>query len=208
MDTVGMDSLDQYTIINTIISLLLGISLSAASGFRVFVPLLIMSIATLTGFLDLPSNFDWVGSNNALIVFAVASLLEVGAYYIPFLDHILDTIATPLATAVGAFITASTVPPDMSPLVQWTLAIIAGGGSAGLVKSLTSIFRVGSTTATGGLANPIFATLELISSIALSILAIVLPILAGFLVLGLFIYGGFKVRRFILKRRVNTTPST
>lgn len=208
MDTVGID-LDHFTIINTIISLLLGISLSTASGFRVFVPLLIMSIAALTGFLDLPTNFDWVGSNESLIVFAVASLLEVGAYYIPVLDNILDTIATPLAAAVGAFITASTVPPDMSPLVQWTLAIIAGGGSAGLIKSLTSIFRVGSTTATGGLANPIFATLELISSIALSVLAIILPILAGFIVLGLLIFGGFKVRRLMFKRKVDTTtPST
>lgn len=208
MDTVGIDTLDQFTLINTIISLLLGISLSAASGFRVFIPLLIMSIAALTGFLDLPTNFDWLGSNESLIVFAVASLLEIGAYYVPVLDNVLDTIATPLAAAVGAFITASTVPPDMSPLVQWTLAIIAGGGSAGLVKSLTSIFRIGSTTATGGLANPIFATLELISSIALSILAIALPIIAGFLVLGLFLFAGVRVRRFILKRKVNSTPST
>lgn len=208
MDTVGIDTLNHFTIVNTIISLLLGISLSAASGFRVFIPLLIMSIAALTGFLDLPTNFDWVGSNESIIVFAVASLLEIGAYYIPILDHALDTIATPLAAAVGAFITASTVPPEMSPLVQWTLAIIAGGGSAGLVKSLTSIFRIGSTTATGGLANPIFATLELISSIALSVLAIALPIFAGFLVLGLFLLGGLRVRRFILKRKVNSTPST
>jgi hypothetical protein len=208
MDTVGIDTLDQFTLVNTIISLLLGISLSAASGFRVFIPLLIMSIAALTGFLDLPTNFDWLGSNESLIVFAVASLLEIGAYYVPVLDNVLDTIATPLAAAVGAFITASTVPPDMSPLVQWTLAIIAGGGSAGLVKSLTSFFRIGSTTATGGLANPIFATLELISSIALSVLAIVLPIFAGFLVLGLFLFAGLRVRRFILKRKVNSTPST
>ncbi|PSF35555.1 DUF4126 domain-containing protein [Aphanothece hegewaldii CCALA 016] len=208
MDTVGLDSLNQYTIVNTIISLLLGISLSAASGFRVFIPLLIMSLAALTGFLDLPTNFDWVGSNESLIVFAVASFLEIGAYYIPILDHVLDTIATPLAAAVGAFITASTVPPDMNPLIQWTLAIIAGGGSAGLIKSLTSIFRIGSTTATGGLANPIFATLELISSIALSVLAIALPIFAGFLVLGLFLYGGLRVRRLLLKRKIHTTPST
>lgn len=208
MDTVGIDTLDQFTLVNTIISLLLGISLSAASGFRVFIPLLIMSIAALTGFLDLPTNFDWLGSNESLIVFAVASLLEIGAYYVPILDNVLDTIATPLAAAVGAFITASTVPPDMSPLVQWTLAIIAGGGSAGLVKSLTSFFRIGSTTATGGLANPIFATLELISSIALSVLAIALPIFAGFLVLGLFLFAGLRVRRFILKRKVNSTPST
>src|SRR5436190_19684327 len=130
------------------LSLCLGIGLSAACGFRVFVPMLIMSIASLSGHLSLAHGFEWIGSYPALIAFSVATCLEVAGYYIPWLDHLLDTIATPAAIVAGTIITASMV-TDVSPLLKWTLAIIAGGGAAGMVQGTTVLARGASGITTG-----------------------------------------------------------
>lgn len=171
---------------NMLIELMLAISLSAAAGFRVFVPLLVLSGAAVLGHFDLPANLDWAESQPALIVFGIACLLEIGGYYIPWFDHILDIVATPAAILTGTFVTASLVNPDLDPLVQWTLALIAGGGTAGVTKGLMNIFRGGSTAASGGLTNPLFSTFELIAAIILSVLAITIPIATGFLVITTF----------------------
>src|SRR5882762_9625453 len=120
----------------TVLSLLIGIGLSAACGFRVFVPLLVVSIAAHTGHLKLASGFAWMGSDAALIAFAVATALEIAAYYVPWLDNLLDTLATPAAVIAGTLVTAS-LATEMSPFLKWTLAVIAGGGVAGLVQGTT-----------------------------------------------------------------------
>src|SRR5712664_1230066 len=108
----------------TVLSICLGIGLSAACGFRVFVPLLIMSIASLSGHLTPAHGFEWIGSYPALVAFSVATALEIAGYYIPWVDHLLDTIASPAAIIAGTIITASMV-GGMSPLLKWTLAVIA-----------------------------------------------------------------------------------
>src|SRR5947199_7997150 len=137
----------------TLLSICVGIGLSAACGFRVFVPLLVMSIAALSGHLTLAHGFEWIGSYPALVAFAVATCLEIAGYYIPWVDHLLDTIASPAAVVAGTIITASMV-TNTSPFLKWTLAIIAGGGVAGLVQGTTVLARGVSTTTTGGLGNP------------------------------------------------------
>src|SRR6516162_8707378 len=147
-----------------VLSICVGIGLSAACGFRVFIPLLIMSIASLSGHLSLAHGFEWIGTYPALISFAVATSLEIAGYYIPWLDHLLDTIATPAAIVAGIIVTASAV-SDMSPFLKWSLAVIAGGGAAGLVQSATVITRGASTVTTGGLANPLVSTLELVGAV-------------------------------------------
>ena len=166
---------------DTALSICVGIGLSAACGFRVFVPLLIMSIASLSGHLTLASNFQWIGTYPALIAFSVATAVEIGGYYIPWLDHLLDTIATPAAIVAGTIVTSSML-INMDPFLKWTLAVMAGGGVAGVVQSGTILTRAASTTTTGGLGNPLVATAELGLSIFTSILALVLPILAVLLV--------------------------
>src|SRR6476620_7600732 len=163
----------------TVMSICLGIGLSAACGFRVFVPLLFMSIAAVSGHLTLASDFQWIGSYPALTAFPVATALEVGGYYIPWLDHLLDTMATPAAIVAGTVATAAMV-TDMSPMMKWTLAIIAGGGAAGIVQSTTVVARGISTGATGGLGNPIFATIELFGSVFMSVRRFWYPSLASF----------------------------
>jgi hypothetical protein len=179
----------------TVLSLCLGIGLSAACGFRVFVPLLVMSIASMSGHLQLAQGFAWIGTYPALITFAVATGLEIAGYYIPWLGHLLDTMATPAAIVAGTIATAAMV-SGMSPMLKWTLAIIAGGGAAGLVQGTTVVARGISNAGTAGLATPIVSTVELGASLVTSILAILAPILA-IVLLGGMIFVVFKmIRRF------------
>ena len=157
---------------------LLGIGLAAACGFRVFVPLLVISIAAVSGHLELGSGFGWIGTWPALIVFAVATVLEIVAYYVPWLDNLLDTVATPAAVVAGIVVTASVI-TDMSPVVRWPLAIIAGGGFAGIVQTATVAIRTASTATTGGIANPVASTLEAGGATGMSLLSLVAPGVAG-----------------------------
>jgi len=170
----------------------IGIGLAAACGFRVFVPLLVASIAALSGHLHLSQSFQWIGTYPALVAFSVATVLEIGGYYIPWLDHVLDTMATPAAIIAGILISASMF-TDMSPVLRWTLAVIAGGGAAGLVQGGTVVTRALSTSTSGGLANPVVSTAELGLSLLLSVLAIVLPVLAVALFIGFSIWIGRKL---------------
>jgi hypothetical protein len=177
-----------------VLSVCVGIGLSAACGFRVFVPLLVMSIASLSGHLTLAHGFEWIGTYPALVSFSVATCLEIAGYYVPWLDHLLDTLASPAAIVAGTIITASAV-TDMSPFLKWTLAVIAGGGAAGIVQSATVLTRGASTVATAGLANPVVATLELAGATITIIMALVAPILVVLLLLVVVFFVGRKVLR-------------
>ncbi len=185
----------------TLLSICLGIGLSAACGFRVFVPLLVINVASLTGHLTLAHGFEWLGSYPALMAFSVATVLEIAGYYIPWLDHLLDTMATPAAVVAGTIVTASVV-TDMSPFLKWTLAVIAGGGAAGVIQGGTVLTRGASTATTGGLANPVVSTVELAGAVGTSILAIAAPVIAVVLFLGLV----FIVVR-LLRRRMHSASA-
>ena len=164
------------------IALCLGLTLSAACGFRVFVPPLAMSLAAKYGHFPLSSGFEWLGTTEAVIALAIATCLEIGSYYIPFVDNLLDLVKIPLAAGIGTIITAATL-GHTDPVLQWTLAAIAGGGAAGILGTLASMARLTSTGVTGGLGNFIIATIEAIGSISLSILGITFPLwTAGILV--------------------------
>lgn len=184
-----------------LLSICVGLGLSAACGFRIFVPLLVTSIAAHSGHLTLASNFEWIGSTAALTTFSIATALEVGAYYIPWLDNFLDTVATPAAVVAGTMVTASMV-TDVSPFLKWTLAVVAGGGVAGAVQATTVLARGLSLTGTGGLANPLIATAELGGSILTAIAAVIAPFLAIGLILLLSGIAGYK----LLRRRSANPP--
>lgn len=186
--------------LNTILELLLAISLSAAAGFRVFVPLLVLSAAAVLGHVDLPARFDWIENPQALALFTAAAILEVIGYSIPWFDHLLDILATPAAIVAGTIVAAS-LSPEMDPLAQWTIALATGGAAAGLTKTLMNLLRGGSTAATGGLANPIFALAELAIATGLSVLAIAAPVIAGAIVLGVFGFAVYKISQFVTRRR-------
>jgi len=171
----------------TLLSIAVGIGLSAACGFRVFVPLLVMNLASLGGQLHLASGFAWIGSYYATVAFGTATVVEALGYYIPWLDHVLDIVATPAAIIAGIVATASMV-TDLSPFLKWTLALIAGGGIAGLVQGTTVTLRAKSLVSTAGIGNPLVSTLELVGSIITALLAILAPILCLALIAFVCIY--------------------
>ena len=155
-----------------------GLALSTAAGLRVFVPLLLTGLAGRFGSLPLTPGMSWIASDVALLAFATATLLEIGGYYIPWLDNLLDTLTTPAAITAGIVSTAA-VTPELSPLLRWTLAIVAGGGVAGGVQAATALLRVKASAFTAGAGNPVLATGELMGSLTLSILAVLLPLIAA-----------------------------
>jgi len=186
-----------------ILTILMGIGLSAASGFRIFIPFLVISIASLSGNLSLGESFTWIGTVPALITFSVATVLEIAGYFIPWIDNLLDTIASPAAVVAGIILMASVV-SGMSPLLQWTLAIIAGGGIAATVQTLTGVTRAASTVSTGGIGNPAVSTAELGGSLTLSLMSIFIPVIAGILVLGLMLWGiKILMNKFSGKRKTS-----
>jgi hypothetical protein len=176
-------------------SLSLGLGLAAACGFRVFIPPLMIGVASRAGYYELEGSYTWVSEDWAIAVFTLATLLELGAYYVPWIDNLLDVVATPSAILAGIFVTSASL-EGMDSSLQWFLAIIAGGGVAGTIQLGTVATRVISTTTTGGLANPIVSTLEAIACVVCVILslflAVIIPIVIIFLV--------WKATTYILKR--------
>lgn len=182
----------------TILSVCLGVGLAASVGFRVFLPLLAMSLAGHFGVIPLNGDWEWVGSNASIIVLSVATILEILAYFIPWFDNLLDSIAIPLAAIAGTAVMVSTV-ANLSPVVTWALAIIAGGGTAATIKSTMGASRLTSTATTGGVANPIIATAETGTATVMSAVSIFLAPIAILLVILIF-YGIRKVyKKLFLK---------
>lgn len=178
------------------LAVIVGIGLAASCGFRVFMPLLVVSTATYGGYLDVAEGFSWIGTWPALVAFAVAAVVETGAFYVPWLDNLLDTMASPAAVVAGAVLFAA-VAVDLDPFLRWSLAIIAGGGSAAVVQGGTVLTRAASTTTTGGLANFVVSTIETVSGLVFSVMAIVVPIVAVVL-LGVVIGGMYYLGRRVL----------
>lgn len=176
--------------------LALGICLSAACGLRVFVPLVITSLAGLSGWLPLGEGFQWLATWPALTVFAVATVVEVLAYQVPVLDHALDALAGPAAVIAGTLLAASQL-EALDPLTRWTLALIAGGGAAGLVRGTTAATRAITGLGTGGLGNPVLAAAETVGSAATALGTLWLPALGLALVVG----GGTLAGVVLLRRR-------
>ena len=189
----------------TLLGIPVGLALSTAAGLRVFVPLLLTGLAARLDYLRLTPEMAWVGSDAALVAFATATFLEVGAYYVPWLDNLLDTIATPAAVMAGVIATAA-VTPELSPLVRWTLAILAGGGTAGLVQAGTALLRLKSSMFTAGMGNPVVATGELVGSLGLSLLALLVPLVATAIVVLIFVLLGRRLV-LLLRERRRTNPA-
>ncbi len=188
---------------DTILSIFLGIGLSASVGFRVFLPLFALSLAAYFNVWELNESWLWIGSTTAVITLSIATAVEIIAYYIPVIDNLLDTIAIPLATIAGTAVMVSTL-ADLSPLITWALAIIAGGGTAAAVKSSASVTRLGSTVSTAGFGNPVVSTIETGFSIVMSIVSIFLPILAIILVLFIF-YIVFKLYKKLKPNKLKSS---
>jgi uncharacterized membrane protein len=182
-----------------ILSICLGIGLAASAGFRVFIPLLFASIAAYLGIIPLHESWQWAGSITAVIVLGVAAVVELLAYYIPYIDNLLDTISVPLAAIAGTAVMVS-VMGDLNPVITWSLAVIAGGGTAAAISTTTSAVRASSTATTGGLGNPVVSTIEAGFSSVLSVLSIAFAPLAVIVVFFLLI-GIRKLYKKLFKKK-------
>ncbi len=193
-------ALYNHAMMEPLLAICAGIALAAASGFRVFVPMLALGIAARSGVINPSQGLDWVASIPAIVVFAVATVTEIAAYYIPWVDNALDTVMTPGSVVAGTLAAAAAM-GDVDPAVKWTLAVIAGGGAAAAIQGGTVLTRALSSATTGGIGNPAVSTGEAAGSIVLSILAIVLPLLAAALVIVLI---AWVVRLVVRWRRRQT----
>jgi hypothetical protein len=183
----------------SLLSIALGIGLAAAAGFRIFVPLLVAGLAARSGFIPLTDGFQWLASTPALLTLGTAAVFEVLAYYIPGVDHLLDLVAGPAAMGAGVVASAS-VMADIPQAVMWPVAIIAGGGIAGLTKGGTALLRAKSGLMTAGLANPIVATVETIGATGIAILAVVVPLLCLAVIVALLYWTTKKAGRLLFGR--------
>lgn len=180
--------------LEALMGLIAGLGLAAACGFRLFVPLLVTSLAARSGMLSVAEGFEWIASTPALIGFGSATALEIGGYYVPFIDNLLDTVATPAAIVAGSVLSAA-VFVDMDPWLQWSLAAVAGGGIAAAVQTGTVALRGTSSATTAGLGNPVVATGELATSTAFATASVVTPGLVLVLFVGAAIWLVARRRR-------------
>lgn len=181
-----------------IAAIALGIGLSASTGFRVFLPLLVAGIAARLGFLPVNESFAWLESTPALAALSVATIIEIIAYYIPFIDNLLDSIAMPLAIGAGTLLAASVIPVDNS-FLKWLMSIVIGGGASATVQGGLATLRLVSSGTTAGIANPVISTGENAAAVGVSVLAIAIPVLIAGLVIILMI---FILRKIFKKKRI------
>ena len=186
--------------IEVVFAVLTGVGLSAACGFRIFLPLLALNLASIYGLVGLAPGFEWIGGRQVTIAFGLVTALEIAAYYIPWLDNIMDSIASPVSVIAGTIVTASLI-TDMPPSLKWTISIIAGGGIAGLLQGATVALRAKSTVFTGGLGNFIVASFELLASAIVAFMSLILPIVAFILALLLVTYCLILGRRVYMRKK-------
>jgi hypothetical protein len=188
--------------LGTLAEIALGVGLAAATGLRAFLPLLVAAVAARAGWIPLSHGFQWLEATPALITLGTATLVEALAYLIPGVDHLLDLLAGPAAVAAGIVVSAS-VMTDVPPSIMWPVAIIAGGGIAGLAKGSAALVRAKTGIATAGLGNPVVSTAETLGATIISILAIAAPILCLIVVIALVFGAMRKAGRIVFKWRAN-----
>jgi hypothetical protein len=191
--------------VDPLLGIPVGLALSTAAGLRVFVPLLLTSLAARYGYLALTPSMTWIASDAALVAFVTAAIIEIGAYYVPWLDNLVDIIATPAAITAG-IIEMAAVTPGLPPLLRWTLAVIAGGGVAGFAQMGTTLLRLKSSALTAGIGNPMVATGELVGALVLGLLALLAPLLAVAAVVILLIVLARRATRRRASRRAGLAP--
>ena len=185
-----------------ITTIAMGIALSATAGFRVFVPMLAAALAGHFNVISLPADMAWLSSWTSIICFATASIAEIGAYYIPFIDNLLDTIATPLSVAAGTLLAFSILPVSgQEPIVRWALAFLAGGSTAGTIQLGTGLLRLLSSKTTIGTGNVVVATTENAAALTGSALSLVVPVIVALLLLCLCTWIVIKLFKRVIPKR-------
>ncbi len=183
------------------LSICVGLGIAAATGFRIFLPLLVGNIASLMGWYHFSDSFQWMGSWTAFAILSTATVAEIVAYYVPFLDNLLDKVALPLAIGAGTLVSTSFMSDQIAEPLKWGLGLVAGGGAAGLIHSAMGLLRLGSSAGTAGTANSIVTTGENGAAATVSILALVIPVVIAGLVLLLLYFIIKKMGKYLSKKK-------
>lgn len=189
--------MDAASLVGTLPVVALAVALAACAGLRAWLPLLLAGAASRVGWLELGESFRFLGSDKALLLFGLASLLELVADKVPAVDHALDALATPLRPAVGALLAASVLGHVSDPLTALVLGTALGAPAALVPHAAKSALRAASTTLTAGIANPVLSLLEDVAAFLLFVLAVLVPLLVVAL-LGLL---AFYVSRRLFRTR-------
>jgi hypothetical protein len=164
-------------------SLALAVGLAACAGLRAWLPLLLAGGMARMGFLHLGDAYGFLASNQALILFGVATLIEVAGDKIPAVDHALDAVSTVVRPVAGSILAASVLGFVHKPLVALALGIVLGAPTALVPHTAKASLRALSTTFTAGIANPLLSLVEDVVTVVLVVLAVVLPIAVAVLLL-------------------------
>jgi hypothetical protein len=199
-----INMLDNVPFLPYIINAFIGVGLAAATGFRVFLPMFAVSLASYFHWIPMNDHFDWLAGLPTLITTGIATIVEILSYYIPLIDNLLDTISVPMATIAGSVLFASQF-ADLGTFPQWALALIAGGGTAATISSGFAGIRAASTATTGGLGNSVVGTTETAGAGIMSVLAMMAPIIAAvctIILLVLVVFFGRKAWRKLRKNKI------
>src|SRR5512138_3411730 len=164
--------MDIATLSEFLPTLALAIALAASAGLRAWLPLLLAGGLARMGVLDLGPSFQFLASNKALVLFGVATVIELVGDKIPAVDHALDVLGTPLRPAAGALLAASVLGTVSDPLTALVIGTAVGAPSALVPHAAKAALRTASTAATGGLANPVLSLLEDVLSVLTFVLAV------------------------------------
>lgn len=185
-----------------ILAVVVGVCLSATCGFRVFTPMLMTSVFHHMDWLILSGGFEWIGSTPALIAFAVAAMFEVSSNYLPFIASILKAIAIPAAIIAGTLLMAAYI-GEMNEFLTWSIALIAGGGTAGTIS--TTMVPIKASSELIPIVGPVAVSFgEDLIAFFTPILVFVIPIAAVVFVTILIIILIVLIRKFRFRRRVIT----
>lgn len=170
-----------------IVAVAIGIGLSASCGFRVFIPMLVASVAAKMGIFPVQEGFLWLAGWPAILCFGTATVVEIIAYYIPLVDNLLDIVSTPLAVIAGTLLMTSVLPLD-NDMLKWATGLFAGGGAAAIVQGGTVLTRLASSKLTLGTGNAVVATGEHAAAISTSVLSLIIPVVVAAIFILLIIY--------------------
>lgn len=185
-------------------SIALGISLAACAGLRAWLPFFAVGLSVRLGVLPLGDSFRFLGSNVALAVFAVATVIEVLADKIPVVDHALDALSTFLKPAAGMVLAASVMWTVDDPIVALALGVMVGAPASLVPHAAKATLRGVLSPITAGLAAPILSVLEDVIAFGL----VALAILAPFVVAAGFVLFALVTGKFLRKKMTrNTTPT-
>jgi hypothetical protein len=177
--------------------LLTGIGLAAPAGLNAYIPILAVAVAQRVGVLSLAEPWNLLGEWWVIALAGVLFLVEVVADKIPAVDSANDAVQTVVRPAAGGLLFAATSSAalDVHPAVLVVCGVVLAGG----VHAAKATARPAVNASTAGAGAPLLSTLEDILAAAMSLAAVLVPVLVA---VGLIALVAFLV--WMRRRRART----